>query len=131
MGNGFGHPKMLFLLFVVILPALGTGAGAALLAAAFRRSGRPRLLWIVGAVVPLLATGTLIFVTAGGGGYSPLGAIYQMIVASAAALAGGFVLVLKPPAGRRIAALLLVSAYPLLLFALILAGAHQGVYVSA
>jgi hypothetical protein len=50
-----------------------------------------------------------------------------MIVASAAALVGASVLVLKPPAGRRIAALLLVTAYPLLLFVLILAGTHQGI----
>jgi len=120
---------MLFLLFVVILPALFTGVGAALLASAFRRSGRPRTLWIVVGIIPLMATGTLIFVTAGGGGYSPLGAVYQMIVASLAALVGGFVLVLKPPAGRRIAALLLVTAYPLLLLGLIFAGAHQGVSV--
>lgn len=120
---------MLFLLFVVTLPALFTGVGSALLAGAFKRSGRPRLLWIVGALAPLLATGTLIFVTAGGGGYSALGAVYQMIAASAAALVGGFVLVLKPPAGRRIAALLLVTAYPLALLGLIFAGAHQGIYV--
>ena len=120
---------MLFLLFVLILPALLTGVGAAVLAGAFRRSGRPRLLWIVGAAVPLLATGTLVLVTAGGGGYSPLGALDQMIVASVAALVGGFVLVLKPPAGRRIAAVLLVTVYPLALLALIFAGAHQGVSV--
>src|SRR5712664_3218353 len=117
------------LLFLVVLPALLTGVGAALLAVAFRRSGKPRLLWIAGAVVPLLATGALILVTAGGGGYSPLGSLDQMIVASAAALVGGFVLVLKPPAGRRIAAVLLVTVYPLALLALIFAGAHQGVSV--
>src|SRR5260370_17693622 len=73
---------MLFLLFVVILPALLTGVGAALLAAAFRRSGRPRMLWIVGAVVPLLATGPCTFVTAGGRGYSPLAALDHFIPAS-------------------------------------------------
>jgi hypothetical protein len=120
---------LLLLLFVVILPALGTGAGAALLAVAFRKNGRPRALWILGAIVPLLATGALIVVTARGDGYSVVGALYQVIVASAAALVGAVALVLKPPIGRRIAAVLLVTAYPLFLVALILAGPHGLVVV--
>jgi hypothetical protein len=113
---------MVYLLFVGILPVLGTGGGAALLASAFRGNGQPHVLKIVGGVVLLLATGLWIFATAAGGGYSAVAAAQQLIVASAAALVGAGVLILKPPAGRRIAALLLATAYPLLLFGLALAG---------
>ncbi|HEY8864803.1 MAG TPA: hypothetical protein VIO37_11635 [Candidatus Dormibacteraeota bacterium] len=117
---------MAFLIFIVILPVLCTWGGAALLAAAFRRSGRPRLLMIAGAIVSLLITGLWIFVIADRNDYSAIVSIYVLVIASAAALVAAGVLVLKPPTARRVAALLLVTAYPLSLLALLLAGSWVG-----
>jgi hypothetical protein len=113
---------MLYLLFIG-LPALGTAGGVALLARTFSESAQPPSLKIVGAVVPLLAAGLLIFATAAGGDYaSAIVAVQQVVVASATALVGAVVLILRPPSARRIAALVLATAYPLLLFGLAVAG---------
>lgn len=113
---------MLFFLIVILLPALFTGGGVALLASAFTRSGHSQRRRIAGALVLFLATGALIFVTDSGGGYSALGATYQLVAAWATALVGALILVLKPPATRRLTALLLITAYPMVLMVLILAG---------
>ena len=51
-----------------------------------------------------------------------MGAVHELIFASAAALVGAIVLILKPPTARRVAAVLLVTVYPLMLFGLALAG---------
>ena len=120
---------MFFLIFIVFLPILCTWAGAALLALAFRQSGRSQLLWILGAIVPLLAVGLWVFVIADRNDYSAVASIYVLVVASVAALVGAVVLVLRPPAARRVAAMLLVTAYPLLLVVLILAGSWVGTRV--
>jgi hypothetical protein len=84
---------MSFLLFVVVLPVLCTWVGAALLASAFRRTGRPRLRWIAGALVPFLAVGVWIFVVADRNDYSAILAVWVLVIASAAALIGAGVLV--------------------------------------
>ena len=113
---------LLYLLFVVVLPVAGTWGAVALLAGAFRRSGQPRLLRILGAASLLLVPGLLIFVAATGRGYSGLAALQVLLVASAVALVGAVVLIVKPPVARRIAAVLLVTVYPLVLFGLGWAG---------
>ena len=104
-------------------------AGAALLALAFRQSGRSRLLWILGAIVPLLVVGLWVFVIADRNDYSAVASIYVLVVDSVAALVGAGVLVLRPPAARRVMAMLLATAYPLLLVVLILAGSWVGTRV--
>ena len=114
--------SLLYLLFVVALPVAGTWGAVALLAGAFRRSGQPRLLRILGAAGLLLVPGLLIFVAATGRGYSGLAALQVLLVASAVALVGAVVLIVKPPVARRIAAVLLVTVYPLVLFGLGWAG---------
>ena len=115
---------LLYLLFVVVLPVAGTWGAVALLAGAFRRSGQPRLLRIRGAASLLLVPGLLIFVAATGRGYSGLAALQVLLVASAVALVGAVVLIVKPPVARRIAAVLLVTVYPLVLFGLGWAGSQ-------
>lgn len=112
-----------YALFVVVMPVVSTGGAVALLAGAFRRGRQqPHRFRVLGAVGLLLAMGLLIFGTATGSGYSGAVAFEELIVASAAALVGSVVLMLKPPAARRIAAVLLVTAYPGLLFGLGWAG---------
>lgn len=111
-----------YLLFVVVLPVVSTGSATALLAGGLRRGRQPHLLRVLGAVGLLVATGLLIFVTATGAGYSGLAAAQELIVASAAALVGAVILVMKPSAARRVAAILLVTAYPMTLFGLGWAG---------
>lgn len=111
-----------YLLLVGVLPVLSTGGAVALLAGAFKKGGRPYLLRVLGAIGLLLVTGVLIFVTATGAGYSGLAAAHELIVATAAALVGAIVLILKPPRARRVAALLFITAYPLMLFGLGWAG---------
>ncbi|HVS06382.1 MAG TPA: hypothetical protein VHK65_09495 [Candidatus Dormibacteraeota bacterium] len=115
-------PYLLYLLFVVLLPVVSTGGAVALLAGAFGRGTQASLFSVLSAVGLLLAAGLLIFVTATGSGYSSVMAFEELIVASAAALVGSGVLILKPPAARRLAAVLLVTAYPLVLFGLGWAG---------
>jgi hypothetical protein len=112
----------LYLLFVVVLPVVCTGGATALLAGALRRGRQPRLRRVRGAVGLLLATGLLIFATATGSGAAGLVAAHELFVASAAALVGAVILMLKPPAARRIAAILLVTVYPVVLFGLGWAG---------
>jgi len=63
----------------------------------------------------------LIFVIADRNDYSAIVSVWVLIIASAAALVGAGVLVLKPPAARRVAAVMLVTVYPLILLGLILA----------
>jgi hypothetical protein len=111
-----------YALLVVVLPGVGTGGAVALLAGAFRHGKQPHLFRVLSAVGLLLAMGLLIFATATGSGYSGVVAFEELIVASAAALVGSVVLMLKPPAARRVAAVLLVTAYPAVLFALGWAG---------
>jgi hypothetical protein len=111
-----------YLLFVVALPVVGTWGAVALLAGAFRRGRQPHLFRVLSAVGLLLAVGLLIFATATGAGYSGVVAFEELIVASVASLVGSVVLVLKPPAARRLAAVLLVTAYPVVLFGLGWAG---------
>jgi hypothetical protein len=113
---------LLYLLFVIVLPVAGTWGAIALLAGAFRRGGQPNLRRVLGAVVLLLIPGLLIFVTASGSGYAGVVALEELIVASVGGLVGAVVLILKPPAARRVAAVLLVTAYPLVLFGLGWAG---------
>jgi len=126
-----------YLLVVVVLPVVSTGGAVALLAGAFRRGSQPHLLKVLSAVGLLLATGLLIFATATGSGYSGVVAFEELIVASAAALVGSVVLMLKPPAARRVTAVLLVTAYPVLLFgfgwagSLLSSGATRWVVVKA
>src|SRR5690348_10504350 len=111
-----------YLLIVVVLPVVSTGGAVALLAGAFKRGRQPHLFRILSAVGLLLAVGLLIFATATGSGYSGVVAFEELIVASVASLVGSVVLVLKPPAARRLAAVLLVTAYPVVLFGLGWAG---------
>jgi hypothetical protein len=113
---------LLYLLFVVVLPVAGTWGAVALLAGAFSRSGQPRPPRVLGATGLLLVPGLLIFVAATGTGYSGVVALEVLIVASVAGLVGAVVLMLKPPAARRVAAVLLITAYPLVLFGLGWAG---------
>lgn len=101
---------------------VATGGAAALVAEAFRTGRQPRRRRILGAVGLLVATGLWILVTAAGGGYSVLAAAYELIFASATALVGAVALILKPPRARRVAALLLITAYPLMLLGLAQAG---------
>lgn len=130
-------PYLLYPLFVVVLPVVGTGGAVALLTGAFRPGRQPHRLRVMGAVGFLLATGLLIFATATGNGYSGLVASEELIVASVAALVGAVVLMVKPPAARRVAAVLLVTAYPVVLFAfgwagsLLSTGATRWVVVKA
>jgi hypothetical protein len=107
-----------YALFVVALPVVNTGGAVALLAGAFRRGRQPHRFRVLSAVGLLLAMGLLIFVTATGSGYSGAVAFEELVVASAAALVGSVGLILKPPRARRVAAVLLVTAYPLVLFGL-------------
>ena len=79
---------LLYLLFVIVLPAAGTWGAVALLSGAFRRSGQPRLLRVLGAVGLLLTVGLLVFATATGSGYAGVVALEELIVASAAGLVG-------------------------------------------
>jgi len=111
-----------YLLIVGVLPVIGVGGAVALLTSAFSRAGQPRLFRILGATGLLLSTGLWIFVTATGGGYSIVAATHELIVAATAALVGAIVLILKPPRARRVAALLLITAYPLILIGLAQAG---------
>jgi len=111
-----------YLLAVVVLPAVAVAAAVALLAAAFRRGGRPALLRILAAIGLLALTGLWIFLCATGGGYSIVAAGEELVVASAAALVGALVLISKPPRARRVAAILLITAYPLILIGLAQAG---------
>jgi hypothetical protein len=111
-----------YLVLVVVLPVLGTGGAAALLAGAFTTPYQPRMFRIAGAVVLLVAIGLLVAVTSAGGGYSVLAGVHELVVASATALVGAGVLALKPPAARRVAAALLVTAYPLILVGFALVG---------
>ena len=113
---------LLYLLVVIVLPAAGTWGAVALLSSAFRRSGQPRLLRVLGAVGLLLVVGLLVFATATGSGYAGVAAVQELIVASATGLVGAVVLTLKPPTARRVAAVLLVTAYPMVLFGLGWAG---------
>jgi hypothetical protein len=113
---------LLYLLFVIVIPAAGTWGAVALLSGAFRRSGQPRPLRVLGAAGLLLTVGLLVFATATGRGYAGVVALEELIVASAAGLVGAVVLMLKPPTARRVAAVLLVTVYPLLLFGLGWAG---------
>jgi hypothetical protein len=111
-----------YLLFVVALPAVSTWGAVALLAGAFRQGRQPHLFRVLSAVGLLLAVGLLIFATATGSGYSGVVAFEELIVASVASLVGSVVLVLKPPVARRLTAVLLVTAYPVVLFGLGWAG---------
>jgi hypothetical protein len=126
-----------YLLFVVVIPVVSTGGAVALLAGGFRRSSQPHLFRVLSAVGLLLAMGLLIFATATGSGYSGVVAFEELIVASAAALVGSVVLMLKPPAARRVTAVLLATAYPVLLFgfgwagSLLSSGATRWVVVKA
>lgn len=126
-----------YALVVIVVPAVSTGGAAALLAGAFRRRGQPERLRVLGAVGLLLVMGLLIFATATGSGYADLVAFEELIVASASALVGSVVLMLKPPAARRVAAVLLVTGYPAVLFglgwagSLLSSGATQWVTIKA
>lgn len=126
-----------YLFFVVVIPVASIGGAVALLAGAFRRGSQPHLFRVLSAVGLLLAMGLLIFATAAGAGYSGFVAFEELIVASAAALVGSVVLMLKPPAARRVTAVLLVTAYPVLLFgfgwagSLLSSGATHWVVVKA
>jgi hypothetical protein len=111
-----------YLLVVGILPVVGVGGAVALLTSAFSRAGQPRLFRVLGASGLLVSTGLWIFVTATGGGYSIVAAAQELIVATAAALVGAIVLIVKAPRARRVAALLLITAYPLMLIGLAQAG---------
>lgn len=128
---------LLYALFVVVMPVVSTAGAVAFLASAFRRGSQPHLLRVLGAIGLLLVPGLLIFVAATGSGYSGLVAIQVLIVGSATALVGAIVLMLKPPAARRVAAVLLVTAYPLMLFglgwagSLLSSGATQWVVIKA
>lgn len=113
---------LLYLLFVVVLPVAGTWGAVVLLAGAFRPRSQPHLLRVLGAIGLLLVPGLLVFGTATGSGYAAVAALEELIVASAAGLVGAIVLILKPPAARRVAAVLLVTVYPLVLFGLGWAG---------
>lgn len=120
MDSVVGPP--LYLLFVVVLPVASTWGAVALLAGAFRRASQPHLRRVLGAIGPLLVVGLLVFATATGSGYAAVAALEELIVASAAGLVGAVVLILKPPTARRVAAVLLVTVYPLVLFGLGWAG---------
>ena len=128
---------MLYLLFVVVVPVVSTGSAVALLEGAFTRGSQPNRVRVLGAGGLLLGTGLLIFATATGSGYSGLAAFQELIVASAAAVVGAVVLMLKPPVARRVVAVLLITAYPLILFglgwagSLLSSGATQWVVVKA
>jgi hypothetical protein len=112
-----------YLVFVIVVPILGTGGATAFLTGAFGSNGQPHRLRIVGAAFLLVATGLWVLVTAAGGGYAgALGAVHELIVASAVALVGAAILILKPPAARRVAAVMLVTAYPMLLVGFALTG---------
>ena len=111
-----------YALFVLVMPVVSIGGAVALLAGGFRRGSEPHLFRVLSAVGLLLAMGLLIFGTATGSAYSGVVAFEELIVASAAALVGSVVLMLKPPAARRVAAILLVTAYPAVLFGLGWAG---------
>jgi hypothetical protein len=114
--------SLLYLLFVILIPVASTWGAVALLAGAFSRGRQPSRRRAFGAIGLLTIPGLTIFATATGSGYAGLVAFEELIVAAAAALSGAVVLILKPPAARRIAALLLGTAYPLVLFALGWAG---------
>ncbi len=101
---------------------VGVGGAVALLTSAFRRAGQPRLFRVLGAIGLLVSTGLLVFVTATGGGYSIVAAAHELIVATTAALVGAIVLIVKAPRARRVAALLIITAYPLMLAGLAQAG---------
>ncbi len=113
---------LLYLLFVIVLPAAGTWGAVVFLAGAFRRGSQPRLLRVLGAIGLLLVVGLLVFETASGRGYAGVAALEELIVASTAGLVGAVVLMLKPPTARRVAAVLLITAYPMVLFGLGWAG---------
>ena len=107
-----------YALFVLVLPVVSTAGAVALLAGAFTRGRQPDRCKVLSAVGLLLVMGLLIFATATGSGYSGAVAFEELLVASAAALVGSIVWMLKPPAARRVAAVLLVPAYPVVLFGL-------------
>jgi len=111
-----------YVLFVMVTPVVSTGGAVALLAGAFKRGRQPHPFRLLSAVGLLLAMGLLIFATATGSAYSGAVAFEELVVASAVALVGSVVLMLKPPAARRVAAVLLVTAYPVVLFGLGWAG---------
>jgi hypothetical protein len=111
-----------YALFAVVMPLVSTGGAVALLAGVFKRGGQAHRFRLLSAVGLLLVVGLLIFVTATGSGYSGAVAFEELLVASAAALVGSGILMLKPPAARRVAAVLLVTAYPVVLFGLGWAG---------
>jgi len=111
-----------YALLVIVMPVVSTGCAVALLARAFGQGRHPHQFRVLSAVGLLLAMGLLIFGTATGSGYSGVVAFEELIVASAAALVGSVVLMLKPPAARRVTAVLLVTAYPAVLFGLGWAG---------
>jgi hypothetical protein len=111
-----------YLLLVGGLPVVGVGGAVALLASALRTGTQPEPLRVLGAGTLLLVPGVWIFLTTAGGGYSLLAAAHELIFASAAALVGAVVLIRKPPRARRVVAILLMTAYPLMLVGLAQAG---------
>jgi uncharacterized membrane protein YjjP (DUF1212 family) len=113
---------MIYLLLVVVLPAFATGGAVSLLASALKVGPRPQLSKVMLAAGLLLATGVAILLLASGGDYSALAAGEAVVIASGVALVGGVVLLVKSPKARRIAALLLLTAYPLLLIGVAVAG---------
>jgi hypothetical protein len=126
-----------YALFAVVMPVVSTGGAVALLAGGFGPGRELHRFRVLSAVGLLLAMGLLIFATATGSGYSGAVAFEELVVASAAALVGSVVLMLKPPTARRVAAVLLVTAYPLMLFglgwvgSLLSSGATRWVVVNA
>ena len=113
---------MIYLLLVVVLPAFATAGAVSLLASAFKVGPGAQLSKVMLAAGLLLATGVSILLLASGGDYSALAAGEAVVVASGVALVGGVVLLVKPPKARRIAALLVLTAYPLLLIGMAVAG---------
>lgn len=113
---------LLYLLLAVVFPVASTWGAIALLAGAFSPGRQSNMRRVLGAISLLLVPGLLVFATATGSGYAGLVASQVLIEASAVALVGAVVLGVKPPAVRRVAAVLLVTAYPLVLFMLGWAG---------
>jgi hypothetical protein len=111
-----------YAVLVLVAPLVSTGGAVALLAGAFGRGRQTHRFRVLSAAGVLLAMGLVIFGTAAGSSYSGVVAFEELIVASAAALVGSVLLMFKPPAARRVAAVLLVTAYPAVLFGLGWAG---------